>query len=148
MPCILIIIHPSTPLISALSTFTALHAALLSHGVQFVLNYFSWGWGLPWSVVGLPRVASLNKGDSPRSYQMPTVPQVGVDFSPSPHPPSMLECGLAGTRAGLVLAVTTTESYYVQLTVGRGYDLDDTLVAPLQGWPSTLSYLLCFCRLN
>lgn len=56
------------------------------HGVQFVLNYFSWGWGLPWSVVGLPRVASLNKGDSPRSYQMPTVPQVGVDFSPSPHP--------------------------------------------------------------
>lgn len=45
----------------------------------------------------------------------------------------MLECGLAGTRAGLVLAVTTTESYYVQLTVGRGYDLDDTLVTPLQG---------------
>lgn len=60
----------------------------------------------------------------------------------------MFEFGLAGTRAGLVLAVTTTESYYVQLTVGRGYDLDDTLVTPLKGRPSTLSYLLCFSRLN
>lgn len=99
-------IHPSTPLIFALSTFTSLHTALFFHGVQFVLPYFSWGWGLPWSVVRLPRVTSLNKSDSsPRSYQMPTGSQVGVDVSPSPTPTPCPCLNLACLELMLALAL-------------------------------------------
>jgi hypothetical protein len=37
---------------------------------------------MPWSVVSPPGVTPLHKGDSssPGSYQMPTVPQLGMGF--------------------------------------------------------------------